>query len=62
MEAGDLKNLEEKVRAVAQGPQADLLRKFVDLLYQQPMGERQEQGQTVPMGQHHRRRVYGRSN
>jgi len=45
MEPGNLETLLEKVRTVAQGPQGDLLRKFVDLLYK-PMGERKRQGQS----------------
>ena len=39
MEPSALETLVEKVSAVAHGPQADLLRKFVDLLYK-PAGER----------------------
>jgi hypothetical protein len=34
MEPGNLENLLEKVKAVAQGPNADLLAKFIDLLYE----------------------------
>jgi hypothetical protein len=40
MEPGNLETLVEKVKAVAHDPQADLLRKFVDLLYQ-PAGKRE---------------------
>ena len=35
MEPGNLDNLMEKVRAIAQGPHADLLEKLIDLLYGQ---------------------------
>jgi hypothetical protein len=35
MEPGNLENLVEKVKAIAQGPNADLLKKFIDLLYGQ---------------------------
>ena len=34
MESGNLENLMEKVMAIAQGPNADLLEKFIDLLYE----------------------------
>jgi hypothetical protein len=32
MEPGNLEALVEKVKAIAQGPNADLLKKFIDLL------------------------------
>jgi len=35
MEPGNLENLVEKVKAIAQGPNAELLQKFIDLLYGQ---------------------------
>ena len=35
MEPGNLQNLVEKVKAIAQGPNAELLKKFIDLLYGQ---------------------------
>jgi hypothetical protein len=35
MESGNLENLVEKVKAIAQGPNAELLKKFIDLLYGQ---------------------------
>ncbi len=35
METGNLETLVEKVKAIAQGPNADLLKKFIDLLYGQ---------------------------
>jgi len=34
MEPGSLETLVEKVKALAQGPHADLLKKFIDLLYE----------------------------
>lgn len=34
MEPGNLENLIEKVKTIAQGPHADLLEKFVDLLFE----------------------------
>jgi hypothetical protein len=39
MEPGNLENLVEKVKAIAHGPNADLLEKFIDLLYGQEMEE-----------------------
>jgi hypothetical protein len=47
MEPGNLENLMEKVRVVAQGPQADLLSKFVDLLYKPG---RERPGQAAKAG------------
>lgn len=35
MEPQNLENLVEKVKAIAQGPNAELLKKFIDLLYGQ---------------------------
>ena len=35
MKSGNLENLVEKVKAIAQGPNAELLKKFIDLLYGQ---------------------------
>jgi hypothetical protein len=49
MEAANLETLVEKVKAVAHGPQADLLRKFVDLLYQ-PAGERERRERAAQTG------------
>lgn len=49
MEPGNLENLMEKVRAAAHGPQADLLSKFVDLLYKS-VGERERRGQAAQSG------------
>ena len=34
MESGNLENLLEKVKTIAHGPHADLLGKFIDLLYE----------------------------
>lgn len=34
MEPGNIENLVEKVKTIAHGPNADLLEKFIDLLYQ----------------------------
>jgi hypothetical protein len=34
MEPRNLENLMEKVKTIAQGPHADLLAKFIDLLYE----------------------------
>lgn len=34
MEPGNLENLVEKVKIIAHGPYADLLGKFIDLLYE----------------------------
>lgn len=39
MEPGNLENLVQKVRAIAQGPHGDLLEKFIDLLYEREMEE-----------------------
>jgi hypothetical protein len=39
METGNLENLVEKVKAIAHGPHADLLEKFIDLLYEKEMEE-----------------------
>lgn len=43
MEPANLESLFEKVEAIALGPQADLLKKFVDLLYK-PLSGRERQG------------------
>ena len=40
MEPGNLENLFEKVETIAHGPQADLLKKFVDLLYKPLSGRK----------------------
>ncbi len=39
MEPGNMETLVEKVKAIAQGPNADLLKKFIDLLYEREMEE-----------------------
>lgn len=39
MEASNLDTLFEKVKTIAHGPHADLLNKFIDLLYEREMGE-----------------------
>jgi len=39
MEPGNLENLMEKVKTIAHGPHADLLEKFIDLLYEREMEE-----------------------
>ncbi len=39
MEASNLDTLFEKVETIAHGPHADLLKKFIDLLYEREMQE-----------------------
>ena len=39
MESGSLENLMEKVETIASGPHAELLNKFIDLLYEREMQE-----------------------
>jgi len=49
MERPNLEALLEKVRAIAHGPQADLLSKFVDLLYKS-VEKWERQGQATQAG------------
>ncbi len=39
MEPGSLETLFKKVKAIAHGPHAELLQKFIDLLYEREMEE-----------------------
>jgi hypothetical protein len=39
MEPGNMENLIEKVETIARGPHAELLNKFIDLLYEREMHE-----------------------